>query len=114
MNIHESLIIIFLIQVICATYVRHFIRGIDIMNKEVSYLSVQTMESMVKWLDNNVLENPTLEGMSSHVGYPPYYCSTKFREYTGITYKQYLAKCRLNAATNLLIMTDYKPLQPNY
>jgi AraC-like DNA-binding protein len=81
------------------------------MNKGVSYMSVQTMESMVKWLDNNVMENPTLEGMSSYVGYSPYYCSTKFREYTGITYKLYLAKCRLNAAANLLIMTDYKIIE---
>lgn len=76
------------------------------MNKGVRQMSVQTMESMVKWVDNNVMENPTLESMSSHVGYSPYYCSTKFREYAGITYKQYVAKCRLEAAVRLLVASD--------
>lgn len=71
-------------------------------------MSVQTMESMVKWVEDNVIENPTLENMSSHVGYSLYYCSTKFREYTGITYKQYLAKCKLNEAACLLIKSDVK------
>ena len=71
-------------------------------------MSVQTMESMVKWVDNNVMENPTLESMSSHVGYSPYYCSSKFREHVGITYKQYVAKCRLQAAIRLLEVSDDK------
>ena len=71
-------------------------------------MSVQTMESMVKWVDNNIMENPTLESMSSHVGYSSYYCSSKFREYTGITYKQYVAKCRLEAVVSLLAATDEK------
>jgi len=71
-------------------------------------MSVQTMESMVKWVDNNIMENPTLQSMSSHVGYSSYYCSSKFREYTGITYKQYVAKCRLEAAVRLLVTSDDK------
>ncbi|TCL62555.1 AraC family transcriptional regulator [Hydrogenispora ethanolica] len=74
-------------------------------------MSLQTLESMVQWLDNHALENPTLERMSSHVGYSPYYCSTKFREYTGVTYKRYLAKCRLHAAANLLLRTDDKIIE---
>lgn len=71
-------------------------------------MSIQTLESMVKWVDNNILENPTLENMSSHVGYSLYYCSTKFREYTGVTYKQYLANSKLNAAAELLLTTNEK------
>jgi len=63
---------------------------------------------MVKWVDNNVMENPTLESMSSHVGYSQYYCSSKFREHVGITYKQYVAKCRLEAAVCLLVASDDK------
>lgn len=81
------------------------------MNRGVSCMSLQTMESMVRWLDNHVLENPTLERMSSHVGYSPYYCSTKFREYTGVTYKRYLAKCRLGVAASLLLRTGDKVIE---
>jgi len=65
-------------------------------------MSVQTMEIMVKWVDKHVMENPTLKNMSEFVGYSPYYCSAKFHEYTGLTYKKYLAKCKINAAAKLL------------
>jgi len=71
-------------------------------------MSIQTMESMVKWVDDNVMHNPSLENMSSYVGYSPYYCSSKFREHTGVTYKQYLAKQKLLYAAKLLISTEDK------
>ncbi len=88
-----------------ASHIRHFGGGISIMNVGVRQMSIQTMESMVKWVDNHVKENPTLENMSSHVGYSSYYCSTKFHEYTGITYKQYVARRKLNTAAELLLIS---------
>ena len=69
-------------------------------------MSVQTIEAMAKWVENNITEQPTLEDMASHVGYSPYYCSVKFREHIGITYKQFLSKCRLTAAAQDLRSTD--------
>lgn len=71
-------------------------------------MSVQTIENMAKWVENNVTENPTLKDMSSYVGYSPFYCSAKFREHMGMTYKQFLAQCRLKAAAYDLCNTDDK------
>ena len=71
-------------------------------------MSVQTIEIMAKWVENNLTENPTLKDMSSYVGYSPFYCSMKFREHMGMTYKQFLARCRLTAAANDLRNTDDK------
>ncbi len=71
-------------------------------------MSVQTIEIMVKWVEKNITENPTLKDMSSHVGYSPFYCSAKFREHTGMTYKQFLAQCRLKAAVYDLCNTEDK------
>lgn len=71
-------------------------------------MSVKTIEIMVKWIENNITENPTLKDMSSHVGYSPFYCSAKFREHMGMTYKQFLAQCRLRAAAYDLCNTDDK------
>ncbi len=62
-------------------------------------MSLNTLENMVNWVDNNIKMNPTLEDMSSFVGYSPYYCSAKFHEYMGITFKQYIAKRKLKYAT---------------
>lgn len=61
-------------------------------------MSVQTVEAMAKWVEKNVTESPTLKEMSLHVGYSPFYCSAKFREHMGMTYKQFLAQCKLKAA----------------
>ncbi len=69
-------------------------------------MSVQTMEAMAKWVENNIAESPSLQEMSSYVGYSPYYCSTKFREYMGMTYKQFLARCKLKAAAHDLCITN--------
>ncbi|MEA4895110.1 MAG: AraC family transcriptional regulator [Oscillospiraceae bacterium] len=69
-------------------------------------MSVQTIETMAKWVENNITESPSLQDMSSYVGYSPYYCSTKFREHMGMTYKQFLAQCKLKAAAYDLGITN--------
>ncbi len=71
-------------------------------------MSIKTKETMVHWVINNISNEPTLNNMARYVGYSPFYCSTKFREYTGMTYKKYLSKCRLEAAINDLIYTNDK------
>lgn len=71
-------------------------------------MSIQTIEQMAQWVENNVKKNPTLTEMSSYVGYSPYYCSVKFREHMGMTYKQFLARCRIKAAVQDLLTTGDK------
>lgn len=71
-------------------------------------MSVQTIESMAKWVENNITENPSLQNMSSYVGYSPFYCSAKFHEHMSMTYKQFIAQCRLRAATYDLYTTNDK------
>jgi len=58
-------------------------------------LSIKTIENMVNWIEGNITRNPTLAEMSNYVGYSQFYCSNKFHEYVGITFKQYLSKRRL-------------------
>ena len=71
-------------------------------------MSIQTIEIMAKWVENNLTENPTLKDMSSYVGYSPFYCSAKFKEHMGISFKQFLAQCRLTAAAKDIQNTDDK------
>ncbi|MBN7773619.1 helix-turn-helix transcriptional regulator [Clostridium aminobutyricum] len=61
-------------------------------------MSISTIENMVNWIEDNITDNPTLAGMSDYVGYSPFYCSAKFRENIGITFKKYLSKRRLTLA----------------
>jgi AraC-like DNA-binding protein len=69
-------------------------------------LSAITIERMVEWVEDNIRGNPTLSGMSGHVGYSSFYCSTKFHEHVGVTFKQYVAKRRLSLAEEEIKNTD--------
>ena len=61
-------------------------------------MSVQTVEHMLGWVERHLEEEPTLEGMAASVGYSACYCSAKFHEYVGISFKEYLARRRLSCA----------------
>lgn len=61
-------------------------------------MSINTIQNMINWIEDNITENPTLIQMSDFVGYSPFYCSTKFRENMGVTFKKYIAKRKLTLA----------------
>ncbi len=69
-------------------------------------MSVKTIEKMLGWVEDNIKENPTLAGMSDHVGYSSFYCSIKFHEFVGVTFKQYIAKRRLSLAVTEIKNTN--------
>lgn len=71
-------------------------------------MSVKTVKSMIAWVEENIKGNPTLEGMSCHVGYSAFYCSAKFHEYTGISFKKYIATRKLCLAAEEIAATDQR------
>lgn len=73
-------------------------------------MSVSTVERMIKFVEDNINNNPTLEQMASYVGYSEYYCSSKFHEFTGVTFKEYVLKRKLTLAAKSLLETDEKIL----
>lgn len=58
----------------------------------------ETVQHMIDWIEENILENPSLLDLSKAMGYSPYYCSTRFHEITGMTFRNYLAGRRLARA----------------
>ncbi|MCI9273634.1 MAG: helix-turn-helix transcriptional regulator [Clostridiales bacterium] len=68
-------------------------------------MSEKTYKTMLNWVDQNITNPPTLLEMSRYVGYSPYYCSTKFREYCGMSFKRYLGKRKLMMAAKELTHT---------
>lgn len=73
-------------------------------------LSIKTVDTMVNWIEANITRNPTLAEMSNYVGYSQFYCSSKFREYVGLTFKQYLSKRRLAVAAMEVKNTQHRLL----
>lgn len=59
----------------------------------------EAVQKMIYWLEDKLHDNPSLLDMSEQIGYSPYYCSTKFHEIVGMTFKSYIAGRRLAKAT---------------
>lgn len=71
-------------------------------------MSIKIIENMVNWVEENLEKYPTLEEMSNFIGYSPCYCSTKFHEYVGISFKDYIQKRQLSMAAVALQKTNYR------
>ena len=66
----------------------------------------EAIQKMIDWIEDNLCEEPSLMQMAEHIGYSPYYCSTRFHEITGMTIKRYVSGRRLRLAALALRDTD--------
>ena len=56
------------------------------------------VQKMIDWIEAHLTEDPSLPAMSDEIGYSPYYCSSRFHEIAGMTFKRYIAGRRLAMA----------------
>ncbi|MDD4125821.1 MAG: AraC family transcriptional regulator [Eubacteriales bacterium] len=70
------------------------------------YEWIFAIQKMIDRIDDNAVNNPTLDEMSRVIGYSPYYCSMQFHRIAGMTLKSYIAKRRLCMATLAVRDTD--------
>ena len=61
-------------------------------------MSIKTIENMMTWVEANLKDDPTMDRMSDFVGYSSFYCSVKFHEAVGITFKQYVLRRKITQA----------------
>lgn len=55
-------------------------------------------QRLVDYLEKHVCESLSLQDISRHVGYSPYYCSEQFHRISGMTIREYMQKRRLAMA----------------
>lgn len=55
----------------------------------------ENVQKMINWIEAHLTKNPSLLEMSGQIGYSPYYCSNRFHEVVGMTFKSYIAGRRL-------------------
>ena len=72
--------------------------------------SVEVVQQMIDWIEENMEEIPTLQMVSKAVGYSPWYCSCMFRDITGVTLKSYIAGRRLARVTEEIRDTEERIL----
>lgn len=61
-------------------------------------MSVKTIENMIDWVEKNLKNEPSLKKMSDYVGYSSFYCSAKFHEAVGMSFKEYVMRRKLSLA----------------
>ncbi len=64
------------------------------------------IQKAVMYIHAHFKENPTLSEVAKTIPLNPQYFCTKFREYTGKAYKQYLKQTKLRYARRLIIATS--------
>ncbi len=73
-------------------------------------MSAITIENMLDWVEKNIEDKPTLGAMAEHVSYSEFYCSLKFHEHVGMSFKEYVLKRKLSLAAIKLSQTDERIL----
>lgn len=73
-------------------------------------MSIATVNQMVDWVEDHIERDPTLARLSSSIGYSEYYCSAKFHEHVGVSFKEYLLRRRLSLAATALLDDDSRIL----
>ena len=76
-----------------------------------SYGFDKDIQKAVMYIHAHFKENPTLSEVAETIPLNPQYFCTKFREYTGKSYKQYLKQTKLRYARRLVIATELPMLE---
>ena len=65
--------------------------------------SPQVMESVLGYINQNYMKEVALEDMAAYAGYSKWYFSRVFKQYTGVSYMQYLTQVRVSHIRQALI-----------
>ncbi|REB08125.1 AraC family transcriptional regulator [Sporosarcina sp. BI001-red] len=64
----------------------------------------ESIQQMIDWIEDKLQGEFSLDGLASHMGYSPYYCSFKFHQVTGLSIRRYMLLRRLYLSTGDLGM----------
>ncbi len=77
----------------------------DVPAEKRRIINPEIMNSALTYINEHFTEDISLESVASFAGFSKYYFSRLFREFSGITFSEYLLDKRVNHAANLLIQT---------
>lgn len=64
------------------------------------------MNSAITFINEHYMDEMSLEDAALFAGFSKYYFSRMFKQFSGISFSEYLTRKRLNVATDLLVRTD--------
>ena len=72
------------------------------------------IEEIIDYIEDNLSNDISLTDIATRVNYSPFYCSTSFRKYIGISIKKYILKRRLQCAADDLCLTKLRIIDIAY
>lgn len=86
---------------------KYFVVSDDQLSEVVpSALGVSEMQKAVAYIEQHFTQDITLESISEYMNLSPNYFSKRFRQMTGVTFRDYLRHQRLKSATGDLLSTE--------
>jgi two-component system response regulator YesN len=87
--------------------VREFIGGIvEEVYEGRKRMNLAVFERAIRYIQENFRKPLTLEEVADHVHVSPYYFSHGFKNFTGMSFIQYVTKLRVEEAKKLLLSTN--------
>ena len=68
---------------------------------------LESFDEILLYIDNNILEKISLEDFARKFFYNPTYFSRLFKRKTGVSFKAYVYRKRMEKAANLLLASEY-------
>ena len=103
------------ISELCALALRHFPIYDVIFSKESHKPSnIQKIQYAIQYLENNYMNEISLSDISEKANFSPCYFSRLFNSFTGINFKSYLSKVKIDKAENLIKTSDKSIIDISY
>lgn len=70
------------------------------------YSWYEMIQIMKNWINENIEDIPSLSKMAERLGYSYFYATKKFHEIEGISFREYIAKCKIRKAAIDIYITN--------
>ena len=84
---------------------RHYLEAAGVQRPSQHTIDPAIMNSAITYINEHYMDDLSLEDAALFAGFSKYYFSRMFKQFSGISFSEYLTRKRLNVATDLLVRT---------
>ena len=85
---------------------RHYLETAGPQHMSQHSIDPAIMNSAITYINEHYMDEMSLEDAALFAGFSKYYFSRMFKQFSGISFSEYLTRRRLNVASDLLVRTD--------
>ena len=85
---------------------RHYLETAGPQHVSQHSIDPAIMNSAITYINEHYMDEMSLEDAALFAGFSKYYFSRMFKQFSGISFSEYLTRRRLNVASDLLVRTD--------